>query len=85
LFVPRPSPPHHCDETTQEHLNNLYLVSLPERMVRALAAGVGDLIYEATEVLLPGWLRRSRLYQAIVAALLRITMDRRAKAWKSLR
>ena len=56
-------------------MNDRYLVSLPERIVRAVAAGVGGLIYEATEVLLPGWLRRSRLYQAIVAALLRITVE----------
>jgi hypothetical protein len=56
-------------------LNHRYLVSLPERIVRAVAAGAGGLIYEATEVLLPGWLRRSRLYQAIVAALLRITVE----------
>lgn len=56
-------------------MNNRYLVSLPERIVRAVAAGVGGLIYEATEVLLPGWLRRSRLYRAIVAALLRITVE----------
>jgi hypothetical protein len=56
-------------------MNNRYLVSLPERILRAVAAGVGGLIYEATEVLLPGWLRRSRLYQAIVAALLRITVE----------
>lgn len=56
-------------------MNDRYLVSLPERIVRAVAAGAGGLIYEATEVLLPGWLRRSRLYQAIVAALLRITVE----------
>jgi hypothetical protein len=56
-------------------MNNRYLVSLPERILRAVAAGVGGLIYEATEVLLPGWLRRSRLYQAIVATLLRITVE----------
>ena len=56
-------------------MKHRYLVSLPERIVRALASSVGGLIYEATEVLLPGWLRRSRLYQAIVAALLRITVE----------
>ena len=33
-------------------MNSRYLVSLPERAVRALAASVGGLIYEATEVLL---------------------------------
>ena len=56
-------------------MNGRYLVSLPERAVRALAASVGGLIYEAAEVLLPGWLRRSRLYRAIVAALLRIMVE----------
>jgi hypothetical protein len=56
-------------------MNGRYLVSLPERMVRALAASVGGLIYEAAEVLLPAWLRRSRLYRAIVAALLRIMVE----------
>jgi hypothetical protein len=56
-------------------MNGRYLASLPERMVRALAASVGGLIYEAAEVLLPGWLRRSRLYQAIVAVSLRIMVE----------
>ena len=56
-------------------MNHRYLVSLPERIVRAVAAGAGGLIYEAMEVLLPGWFRRSRLYQAIVATLLRITVE----------
>jgi hypothetical protein len=56
-------------------MNNRYLLSLPERAVRAVAAGVGGLIYEATEVLLPGWLRRSRLYRTIVAASLRIMVE----------
>jgi len=56
-------------------MNGRYLVSLPERMVRALAASVGGLIYEAAEVLLPAWLRRSRLYQAIVAVSLRIMVE----------
>jgi len=56
-------------------MNNRYLISLPERMVRALAASMGGLVYEATEGLLPGWLRRSRLYRAIVAAFLRIMVE----------
>jgi len=53
----------------------MYALSLPERTLRALAAAAGGLIYEATEVLLPGWLRRSRLYQAIVATTLRIVIE----------
>jgi hypothetical protein len=52
-----------------------YALSLPERIVRAAAAGLGGLLYEATQVLLPGWLRRSRLYQAIVAGTLRIAIE----------
>ena len=52
-----------------------YALSLPERTLRAAAAGVGGLLYEATQVLLPGWLRRSRLYRAIVAGTLRIAIE----------
>jgi hypothetical protein len=50
-------------------------LSLPERTLRAVAAGLGGLLYEATQILLPGWLRRSRLYQAIVAGTLRIAIE----------
>ncbi len=52
-----------------------YALSLPERTLRAAAAGLGGLLYEATQLLLPGWLRRSRLYQAIVAGTLRIAIE----------
>jgi hypothetical protein len=52
-----------------------YLLSLPERVIRAIAAALGGAIYEATEVLLPGWLRGTRLYRAIVAGLLRISIE----------
>jgi len=52
-----------------------YALSLPERTLRAIAAGLGGLLYEAAQVLLPGWLRRSRLYRAIVAGTLRIAIE----------
>jgi hypothetical protein len=55
--------------------NPAYILSLPERMIRAAAAGLGGLLYETTIVLLPGWLRRSRLYRAIVAGTLRIVIE----------
>ena len=42
-------------ETARTNLG--YALSLPDRFLRAVAAGAGGLIYEATEVLLPGWLR----------------------------
>jgi hypothetical protein len=65
------------DERSQppedKHLS--YALSLPERALRALAAGAGGAIYETTQVLLPGWVRRSRLYQATVAGLLRIAIE----------
>jgi hypothetical protein len=57
------------------YLHPSYLLSLPERIVRALAAGIGGLAFELTEVVLPKWLRRSRLYQSIVYRLLRITIE----------
>jgi hypothetical protein len=48
-------------------LNVRYLISMPERTLRFTAAGAGGFIYEATVLLLPGWLRRIRLYTAIIA------------------
>src|ERR687893_1202205 len=56
-------------------LSRSYLASLPERTVRAGAALTGGLAYEASEVVLPLAVRRSRLYQAIVGRLLRITIE----------
>ena len=52
-----------------------YLLSFPERLARALAAVLGGLVYETAEVLLPRWLRRSRLYQVIIYRLLRLTIE----------
>ncbi|HEX2185140.1 MAG TPA: hypothetical protein VHN78_06515, partial [Chloroflexota bacterium] len=56
-------------------MSRAYWASLPERAVRAAAAGAGGLLYETTEVALPPFVRRSRLYQATVARLLRITTE----------
>jgi hypothetical protein len=56
-------------------INLGYALSLPERTLRATAAGLGGLLFEASQVLLPGWLRRSRLYRAIVAGTLRIAIE----------
>ena len=52
-----------------------YLISLPERLLRALAAGLGGAVYQVSLLVLPGWLRRSRFYQATVARLLRIIVE----------
>jgi hypothetical protein len=59
----------------QTVLSRSYLASLPERTARAGTALAGGLVYEASEVVLPVAVRRSRLYQAIVARLLRITIE----------
>ena len=59
----------------QTVLSRSYLASLPERTARAGAALTGGLVYEASEVVLPLAVRRSKLYQAIVGRLLRITIE----------
>jgi hypothetical protein len=59
----------------QTVLSRSYLASLPERTARAGAALTGGLVYEASEVMLPLALRRSKLYQAIAGRLLRITIE----------
>ena len=56
-------------------LSRSFLTSLPERTARAGAALTGGLVYEASEVVLPLAVRQSRLYQAIVGRLLRITIE----------
>jgi hypothetical protein len=43
--------------------------------MRAAAALVGGLLHETAQVVLPQWLRRSYLYQATIARLLRITIE----------
>ncbi len=52
-----------------------YLASLPERLVRAGAALLGGLLRELAELTLPPSVRRSKLYQATVERLLRITVE----------
>jgi hypothetical protein len=56
-------------------LSRSYLASLPERTARAGAALTGGLVYEASEVVLPLAVRRSKQYQAIVGRLLRIIIE----------
>ena len=60
---------------TQTVLSRSYLASLPERTARAGAALAGGLVYEVSEVVLPDAVRRSKLYQAIVGRLVRITIE----------
>ena len=59
----------------KRYLSQRYLASLPERTARAGAALTGGLVYETGEVLVPLAVRRSKLYQAIIGRLLRITIE----------
>ena len=52
-----------------------FLVSLPERIVRALVGAVGGAVHETAEVVLPRFARRSRLYEATAKNLLRIAIE----------
>ncbi len=52
-----------------------YLVSIPERILRAVAAALGGTIHETAELVLPRLVRKSRFYEATAKNLLRITVE----------
>jgi hypothetical protein len=52
-----------------------YAVSLPERAVRALVGTLGGLVHESAQVILPRFVRRSRLYEATAKNALRIAVE----------
>jgi hypothetical protein len=52
-----------------------FLVSLPERLVRAAAAVLGGATRETADLVLPRLVRRSRFYEATAKNLLRITIE----------
>ncbi len=52
-----------------------FLVSVPERVIRALTAGLGGAVHETAEVVLPRFARRSRLYEATAKNMLRIAIE----------
>jgi aconitate hydratase len=52
-----------------------YLVSVPERLVRAVAAALGGTLHETAELVLPRLVRKSRFYEATAKNLLRITVE----------
>jgi hypothetical protein len=52
-----------------------FLVSLPERAVRAAAAALGGAVHEAARLVLPRLVRRSRLYEATAKNLLRVAIE----------
>ncbi len=52
-----------------------FLLSLPERVVRAFAAAGGGAVHETAQLVLPRLVRSSRLYEATAKNLLRITVE----------
>jgi hypothetical protein len=52
-----------------------YLLSLPERGVRAIAATAGGALYEMAHLLLPRLVRQSRFYEATARNALRIAIE----------
>jgi hypothetical protein len=52
-----------------------FLVSLPERALRAAAAIVGGAVHESAQLVLPRLVRRSRLYEASAKNLLRVAIE----------
>lgn len=52
-----------------------YLLTLPERLVRASAAGGGGAISEGARLLLPRLVRRSRLYDVTAGSALRVAVE----------
>ena len=52
-----------------------YAISLPERALRALVGTLGGVIHESAQVLLPRFVRRSRLYEATAKNALRIAVE----------
>jgi hypothetical protein len=53
-----------------------YVCSLPERTLRSLSALAGGAVHEFGEVALPRRVRRSRLYESLVASTLRYLIER---------
>jgi hypothetical protein len=52
-----------------------FLVSAPERLMRALAAALGGAVTETAQLVLPRFVRRSRFYEATAKNALRIAVE----------
>jgi hypothetical protein len=52
-----------------------FAASIPERIVRSAAAVVGGALYETGALVLPRFVRRSRLYEATAKNLLRVAIE----------
>jgi hypothetical protein len=61
--------------TTMRRPAVTFLVSLPERTIRALAALIAGTVHETFQLALPRVVRTSRLYEATAKNLLRVTIE----------
>lgn len=52
-----------------------YLLTVPERSLRAMFAGLGGTVHETAYLVLPRFVRRSRLYEATAKNALRIAVE----------
>jgi len=52
-----------------------YVLSFPERLARALVGTLGGIVHESAQVILPRFVRRSRLYEATAKNALRIAIE----------
>lgn len=52
-----------------------YLLSLPERLIRSASAVAGGLLREAGDVVIPGSVRRTRLYRSLVDSTLQFLIE----------
>jgi hypothetical protein len=52
-----------------------FLASLPERLLRAIAAALGGTLHETASLVLPRFVRTSRLYEATAKNVLRVTIE----------
>src|SRR5690348_13307902 len=69
--VPADAPPHGLRRAPRA-----YLLSLPERVVRAALGVSAGFLREVGEVALPGAVRRSQLYKSLVEVTLRFVIER---------
>ena len=56
-------------------MSKRFVLSLPERLFRALFAALGGAVHESAELLLPRLVRRSRLYEVTAKNLLRVAIE----------
>lgn len=60
---------------TKRRRRVVYLLTLPERLIRAIAAGVFGTVHETAQLVLPRLVRRSRFYEVTAKNMLRIGIE----------